>query len=471
MNKILFGFRSFSLVLIPVNVSFRFLTAAVILVITGYYLTAQTLNFEKTVPVTHGTIWCIPVFDGCDIVVSAESNEGIRLAKYDLAMNPTGTSVLVASTNDTANHDMIADHKHIFQNDHHYLTFSVAGGGAGGYLYLLKLNKDLSRVALTTVVSNDPPTNDMLMVGDGTNVYVGKSLPGTGHRIYAYDADLNLLGSKPIGGDRNRHANGASAIYADNVFYVVAPDTLAPGQNNIYSRITFDHDWNCVSNKTTILSDPGVLSIVSGLSREPVSRSFIVNYARSASDQGGPIYAAIYDSSWNLITNQAIVTGTLNRPHSVIVSNTFYLGYDGSDFAVSVFSISNTVDTVGPLIKANGSTNNISINSGANLSIAVQLYPGEYADINVDWWVVASTPVGWYYLNSSMQWAQFDGDLSNCHPAHQGALFNLPETEVLNITGLPTGLYTFWFAVDYPMDGILDINGTILVDSVNVTVQ
>ncbi|MCG2658638.1 MAG: hypothetical protein L6437_00125, partial [Kiritimatiellae bacterium] len=144
------------------NVSFRFLTAAVILIITGCYLTAQTLNFEKTVPVTHGTIWCIPVFDGCDIIVSAESADGIRLAKYDLTMNPTGTSVLVASTNDTADYDTIADHKHIFQNDHHYLTFSIAGGGAGGYLYLLKLNKDLSRVALTTVVSNDPPTNDML---------------------------------------------------------------------------------------------------------------------------------------------------------------------------------------------------------------------------------------------------------------------------------------------------------------------
>lgn len=440
---------------------------------TACGITAQTLTCEKTVPITHGTIWCIPVYDDREIVVSAESNEGIRLAKYDLAMNPTGMSLLVASTNDTANYDTIADHKHIFQNDHHYLTFSVAGGGAGGYLYLLKLNKDLSRVALTTVVSNDPPTNDMLMVGDGTNVYVGKFLPGIGHRIYSYDADLNLMGSKPIGGDMNRHANGATAMYADNMFYVVAPDTLAPGQNNTFSRITFDHDWNCVSNKTTILSDPGVLSIVSGLSRDPVSRSFIVNYARSASDQGGPIYAAIYDSSWNLITNQAIFTGILNRPHSVIVSNTFYLGYDGSDFAVSVFSISNTVDTrhVGPLIKANGSTNDITINNSANLSITIQLNPGEYDGVNVDWWVVALPNSTWYYLNSSIQWMKFDGNLSNCHPVYRGGLFNLPVTEVLNVTGLPIGSYTFWFAVDYPMDGILNVDGPILVDAVNVTVQ
>jgi hypothetical protein len=431
-------------------------------------ITAQTLICEQTVPMTHGSIWCIPVYDGSGIVVSAESSAGIRLAKYDLAMNPYGESVLVAGTNDTAGQDSIADHKHIFQNDHHYLAFSTAGGGSGGYLYLLKLNRDLSRIGLTTIVSNDPPTNDMLMVGDGTNVYVGKFLPGTGHRIYACDADLNLLGTTTIGGGVNRHANGAAAIFADSFFYVVVPDTLAPGQNNQYSRITFDHDWNCVSNKTTILSDPGVLSIVSGLSRDPDSGSFLLTYVHSATDQGGPIYAAICNSSWSLLSNQTIVDGILSRPHSVIVSNKFYLGYDGSDFAVSVFTISNTV--VGPVIKANGSTNDISINSGANLSITVQLNPGEYIGLDVDWWIVALANSCWYYLNSSMQWTQFDGNLSNCHPVHQGALFNLSETEVLNIKSLSAGSYTFWFAVDYPRDGVLNLNGPILVDSVTISV-
>jgi hypothetical protein len=73
-------------------------------------------------------------------------------------------------------------------------------------------------------------------------------------------------------------------------------------------------------------------------------------------------------------------------------------------------------------------------------------------------------------MNSSIQWTQFDGNLSRCHPVYQGGLFNLPATEVLNMT-LPIGSYTVWFAVDYPMDGILNLGGQILVDSVNVTVQ
>ncbi|MBI2438104.1 MAG: hypothetical protein HYV36_04745, partial [Lentisphaerae bacterium] len=113
----------------------------------------------------------------------------------------------------------------------------------------------------------------------------------------------------------------------------------------------------------------------------------------------------------------------------------------------------------------------ISINRGTDLSVTVQLNPGEYAGTNVDWWVVARANSSWFYLDSSRQWTQFDGVLSNCVPVYQGALFELPETEVLNYAGLPAGSYTFWFAVDYPLDGILDINGMILIDSVSVAAQ
>jgi len=126
---------------------------------------------------------------------------------------------------------------------------------------------------------------------------------------------------------------------------------------------------------------------------------------------------------------------------------------------------------VGPVIKANGYAGDISINRGANLSIAVQIDPGEYDGINVDWWIITLAGSSWYYLNSAIQWTPFEGNLLNCHPVLQGPLFNLPATEVLNMTGLSTGSYTFWFAVDSPMDGILNLDGPVLVDAANVTVQ
>ncbi|MBI2440910.1 MAG: hypothetical protein HYV35_06010 [Lentisphaerae bacterium] len=125
---------------------------------------------------------------------------------------------------------------------------------------------------------------------------------------------------------------------------------------------------------------------------------------------------------------------------------------------------------LGPLIKANGSTNDITINSADNLSITVQLYPGQYEGVLADWWIVLRANSSWYYLNSSRQWTAFDVGLLNCQPAYQGILFNLSSTELLNVTGVPAGLYTLWFAVD-PRDGILNLNAPILYDSVSVTIQ
>ena len=304
---------------------------------------AQTFTLKKTVTIDFGNVWCVPVYDGTNLVVSSESGGVIKVGKFDLSLNEVAShATTVADSSDTANNDTIADHKHIFQNGYHYLVFSTAGGGQGGYLYLLKLDTDLNRVNITTVVSNDPPTNDMFLVGDGTYIYAGKFLPGTGHTVYKYDSNLKKLDSYTIGGGTNTHANGAAAVYTNNQFHLVAPFTLAPGQNDEFYRIIFDNDWIVVKNKTTILSDDGMLSIVSALSVEPNSQEFIIHYGRGSSDAGGPLYRATYDSNWDSLSNTQVIDGTWTRPHSVIVNDTLYVGYDGSSSVqLSSFTITN----------------------------------------------------------------------------------------------------------------------------------
>lgn len=132
----------------------------------------------------------------------------------------------------------------------------------------------------------------------------------------------------------------------------------------------------------------------------------------------------------------------------------------------------NAVAVVGPIIKANGATNNAVVNYPEAVSVTVELNPGNYAGVPVDWWIVAHAHTGeWYYLNNAMQWLSFSGDLALCRPVYQGPLFNLPSTLVLNAFTIPRGTYDFWFAVDYPMDGILNPNGLILFNKVTVVVQ
>ena len=122
-------------------------------------------------------------------------------------------------------------------------------------------------------------------------------------------------------------------------------------------------------------------------------------------------------------------------------------------------------------IKANGATNEITVNYPDAVSVTVEMNAGGYAGAYFDWWGVAYAHSGaWYYLNSAVQWTLFSGDLALCQPVYQGALFNLPSTPVLNGFTLLRGTYDFWFAVD-SMDGILNLSGSIQFDKVTVVVQ
>jgi len=127
---------------------------------------------------------------------------------------------------------------------------------------------------------------------------------------------------------------------------------------------------------------------------------------------------------------------------------------------------------VGPSIYANGASGTVTINYGLPVFVTVSLNAGEYAGIEADWWVVAYAYSGqWYYLDSAMQWTEFNGDLAWCQPAYQGALFNLASTTVLDEYVLPPGGYNFYFAVDQRDDILNYPAGPILYDTVTVVVQ
>lgn len=192
---------------------------------------------------------------------------------------------------------------------------------------------------------------------------------------------------------------------------------------------------------------------------------------------GATGYQIFRNTSNNSAGAEQIGTAT-SAPYDdtgVIAGATYYYWLKTANAAgASGFSASDSgyLGVVGPLITANGLVGSVAHQSSETLTIAVQMMNIDpYFGVAVDWWVVALAGSSWYYLNNAIQWTPFDGNLSNCHPVYQGGLFNLPATEVLNMTGLPVGAYTFWFAVDYPPDGVLNLAGPILFDAVNVTVQ
>lgn len=121
-----------------------------------------------------------------------------------------------------------------------------------------------------------------------------------------------------------------------------------------------------------------------------------------------------------------------------------------------------------PDIKANNSDTAVAISTNDTLSVTVSLDPGNSAGSEADWWIATQTPFGLYFYYVSGGILTWGADLS-C--IYQGPLLNLDSFEVLNIKGLPTGSYTFYFAVDMDKNGVLNPDGSLYFDSVLVDVQ
>ncbi|MCF8083332.1 MAG: hypothetical protein K9M96_09565, partial [Deltaproteobacteria bacterium] len=117
-------------------------------------------------------------------------------------------------------------------------------------------------------------------------------------------------------------------------------------------------------------------------------------------------------------------------------------------------------------IKANGSDKAVFASSADPVSIKITLTPGTRAGESADWWIGAETPFApprdrcTYVYPVGWRWG--------LHPCIQTGLFGVTAFEVLNTT-LPTGEYTFYFALDDP-DG--EITGPWWrIDSVQVRVR
>ena len=117
-----------------------------------------------------------------------------------------------------------------------------------------------------------------------------------------------------------------------------------------------------------------------------------------------------------------------------------------------------------PDVRANGSDGPVSVGTADTLSVTIGLDPGILAESSADWWIAADTASGWFYFDYDSQ--AWDVGLS---VSRQAILNALPSLEILNISGLPPGTYTFYFGVDLIVDGQVSAE-QIHYDGVVVTV-
>ena len=118
-----------------------------------------------------------------------------------------------------------------------------------------------------------------------------------------------------------------------------------------------------------------------------------------------------------------------------------------------------------PDIRANGHGTAITVSQTTPVSITVALNPDSLSGQDADWWVVASGPDGVIHHFDLSSGAMVQGLL----PTHQGPLFSLGTTTLLNSYHFTLGTHTFYFGVDTEMNGLLDTDA-IYYDWVGVNV-
>ena len=205
---------------------------------------------------------------------------------------------------------------------------------------------------------------------------------------------------------------------------------------------------NNLTNKAITVRD-GALAAASNNITDAVASWFVnpsagdlhLSYAvLSVVDQGQGIEGLTYDFD------------KTKRPQGI--------GYDiGADEYASGI-IDPTAD-----IKVNDADGPITVSSGATISISVSLDPGSHSGENADWWVVELTPSSTYNHFDLSTGSMVQGLL----PTHQGPLFSLSSTQLLNRSDLTVGTHTLYFGIDLNMNGSLDMS-SLYYDWVRVNV-
>ena len=191
----------------------------------------------------------------------------------------------------------------------------------------------------------------------------------------------------------------------------------------------------------------------------------VIPYAVVVTDGGGSAVSRPESGAYSIFHSEGTYTVTVEADGYNSASQTGVV--ISADTPPVNFSLT-PLASVSPDIKANGQDGPITISSTTPLSITVSLDPGSYAGKNADWWVAVSTPSGTFHYYNLSTGSMVPGLL----PTHQGPLFSLGTTQLLNSSDLTAGTHTFYFGVDLNMNGSLDID-SIYYDwvSVNVTEQ
>jgi hypothetical protein len=329
------------------------------------------------------------------------------------------------------------------------------------------------QIGVTYFVLSTPAAPSGVSASDGTftnkiRITWNASDLATGYTVWRHTANSSAAATE-IGSAAGTTYDDVATV-AKTTYYYWVKATNAAGVSGFS---TSDSGWRA-EPKPPMPAVPTGVAASDGAHTDKVS----VTWKASAGATSYKVYRYTSNNP-NAASQIGISTTTTYNDTTAKTELTYYYWVKAvNESGASGFSALDTgyLGVVGPLVTVNGMVgNNIRIPANKPITITATMMnlPAVYLGVPVDWWVAAYVHQGglWFYFDTNFNLVQFDGNLANVRPAYQGPLYNVPPLPLVEKMLLPRGTYNVWFAVDYPMDGKIHLDGLILLSSVTIVVE
>lgn len=300
------------------------------------------LTLVDSVKLLQASIWGGISFNGENLSVTTtlhQPTQHLYLRKLDTALNQVGEIIPLTSDSDEVTAKHITDHKHLFLNDHHFVTFSVA---CDSDLYIYKVDRDGKRIgAIVPVVEQTANrTNDMMFCTDGEKLFVAYFRPVSKSVVHILDQNLNQVSPPLVTSTQLPHNNLGGMLFHDDKFYMFTGDRYGPNANLILT--IWNHDWTpAISSPRILIPAPSGegLFFATGIAYDENQQQWYIGFHHIKNDnpERAHIDLSIFDKNFSLLEHQHGPDG--NRPHFLLLEDDLYMVYDASGVFIHKYRV------------------------------------------------------------------------------------------------------------------------------------
>ncbi len=301
------------------------------------------LTLTDSLQLPQASIWGGISFNGENLSVTTTLHSGrshLFLRKLDTALRQVGDIIPLTTDDDQVTARHITDHKHLFLNDHHFVTFSVAGDSD---LYIFKVDRDGRRVGniVPVVERTANRTNDMMFCSDGENLFVAYFKPVSQSVVHTLDQNLNHVVPPLITSAQLPHNNLGGMVFRGGKFYMITGDRYGANANLILT--IWNHDWTPALSKPQLLlpAPQGEgLFFATGIAYDERRQRWYVGFhhAKNSNPAASHIDLAVFAADFVLREWQHGPEGF--RPHFLLREDHLYMVYDRAGVFIHKYRVS-----------------------------------------------------------------------------------------------------------------------------------